>query len=483
MSKPKSGPAKTDPAHETESFRGWKIRYVLPRPGATNAKPFWQADNCDRNDRKRASFPTKKEALRYVTDHTTEREMFGTALSLDEDVRLAAQKAVKVANGRASLDEIVQFWADRHPDDGDAIQLGEMISAFLAAREKQGNRPATIRELRWKLAAFSKFVGSATPVSKIWEGDLERFLASRRGAKTSVRAWKKALSPFFHYCQKDRKAIKTNPALSLVVPRNVRKLPVVWDVDAVKKFMKIAEVEAPAMVAGFAILWWAGLRPTELAGQYALENPKITEAKKMVSEAKSNYEAEKMRLGLVRGRGGDTPKQAANREILNSSAQAQELKKAREKLTLLLAKHGGAVLPGLQWKDICLDDPDDKFISVRAETSKVQEPRHVEILPNLERWLRCYRKPTGPVVANPTSFRRARDRILEKMEGAQWSTDVCRHTFASYHYKHFCDRDRLAAMMGHSAMSRQIEVHYKSATVSKTDADSFWKIEPKAKPR
>jgi len=480
MSKPKS---KQDPAHETESFRGWKIRYVLPRPGATNAKPFWQADNCDRNDRKRASFPTKKEALRHVTEQTTEMEQFGTAFSLDESVRLAAQKAVKMANGRASLDAIVQFWADRHPDDGKIHHLGEMIAAFLAAREKQGNRPATIRELRWKLAAFSEFVGPATPVSQIWEGDLERFLASRRGSKTSVRAWKKALSPFFHYCQKDRKAIKTNPALSLVVPRNVRKLPVVWNVADVENFMKIAETEAPSMVAGFAILWWAGLRPTELAGQYDLEDPKITEAKKKVAEAKSNYEAEKMRLGLVRGRGGDTPKQAVNREKLNSSAQAQELKDARDRLVSLMAKHGGEVLPGLQWKDICLDDPDEKFISVRAETAKVQEPRHVEVLPNLEQWLRRYRKPAGPVVANPTSFRRARDRILEKMEKVQWSPDVCRHTFASYHYKRFCDRDRLAAMMGHSAMSRQIEVHYKSATVSKTDADSFWKIEPNAKPR
>lgn len=479
MSKPIS---KQDPAHETESFRGWKIRYVLPRPGATNAKPFWQADNCDRNDRKRASFPTKKEALRHVTEQTTEREQFGTAFSLDETVRMAAQKAVKMANGRASLDEIVQFWADRHPDDGNVHHLGEMIAAFLAAREKQGNRPATIRELRWKLAAFSEFVGPATPVSQIWEADLERFLSSRRGAKTSVRAWKKALSPFFHYCMKDRKAIKTNPALSLVVPRNVRKLPVVWNTTDVEGFMKLAEAEAPAMVAGFAILWWAGLRPTELAGQYDLENPKITEAKKKVSEAKSNYEAEKMRLGLVRGRGGDTPKQAANREKLNSSTQAQELNAAREKLVLLMAKHGGEVLPGLQWKDICLDDPDEKFISVRAETSKVQEPRHVEILPNLEQWLRRYRKPTGPVVANPTTFRRVRDRILEKMKGAQWSPDVCRHTFASYHYKCFCTRDRLAAMMGHSAMSRQIEVHYKSATVSKADAENYWKITPAMKP-
>ena len=135
-------------------------------------------------------------------------------------------------------------------------------------------------------------------------------------------------------------------------------------------------------------------------------------------------------------------------------------------------------MPGLQWADICLDDPEEKFISVRAEYSKVQEPRHVEILPNLETWLRKYRKVAGPLVSNPTAFRRARDKVIEAMKGARWSPDVCRHSFASYFYKLHGDRDRLAAMMGHSAMSREIEKHYKDATVSRADAEKYWQIVP-----
>ena len=239
--------------------------------------------------------------------------------------------------------------------------------------------------------------------------------------------------------------------------------------------MRIAETQCPDMVAGFALLWWAGLRPAEMCGQYGLQDARITEAKDKLKQARTNFEAERMRLGMGKGRGG-------NVRQLGATPEAQALKEARKELAAVMRKHGGEVMPGLQWADICLDDPVEKFISVRAEYSKVQEPRHVEILPNLETWLCKYRKVGGPVVSNPTAFRRARDKVVEAMQGktpgARWSPDVCRHTFASYHYKAHGDRDRLAAALGHTAQSREIEKHYKDATVSRTDAERFWQIVP-----
>ena len=242
--------------------------------------------------------------------------------------------------------------------------------------------------------------------------------------------------------------------------------------------MRIAEARAPDMVAGFAILWWAGLRPAELCGQYGLEDARIKDAKDKLKQARTNYDAEKMRLGLVRGRGADTAKQEASRAVLEASPEAVALKDALDHLAEMQRKHGGEVMPGLQWADICLDDPVEKFISVRAEISKVPEPRHVEILPNLETWLRKYRKVGGPVVSNPTAFRRAREAIVKELNAPRWCPDVCRHSFASYHYKAHGDRDRLAAAMGHSAMSREIEKHYKDATVSRADAEKYWQIVP-----
>lgn len=456
----------------TDEFRGWKLRYIVPGPGDRHTTPYWMADNCDRNNRKRVVADTRADICKRVDDKVGEDKTHGTAHRLDDDTRAAALRAVKVAGGRASLDDIVAFWEARHPVDGNKIGLGEMVASFLNKREELGFSPETIRELRWKLGAFKDALGEKTPVAGIWEADVERFIAGRKGQATTIRAWKKALNAFFRFCQKEEAiSKKVNPAAAVDVPKiPPRKKPPTWTAGEVESFMRIAEAQAPDMVAGFAILWWAGLRPGEVCGQYGLEHEAVKDAKDALKQARTNFEAERMRLGM--GRRGGKMKQ------LGATPEAQALKAARKELARVQKKHGGEVMPHLQWSDICLDDPEERFISVRAEYSKVQEARHVEILPNLETWLRKYRKAGGPVVANPTAFRRARDKVVEAMKGARWHPDVCRHSFASYFYKLHGDRDRLAAMMGHSAMSREIEKHYKDATVSRADAERYWQIVP-----
>ena len=476
----KSKAKRTRRKVHTEEYRSgnvtWKLRLIVPAEGDRHKTPFWQGDNCNRNDRKRIAAATKSDVLTLIDEFTEERKKHGTAHQLDHDLREAALKAVRVSAGRATLDQIVKFWEERHPKNGNTIGLGEMVSDFLAERRKIGNRPETIRELRRKLTKFEEANGKTTPIASIWEAEVKRFMANADGGAASVRAWKKVLGSFFKWCIAQG-AITNNPAAAILVPQTIRKPPETWTAGDVESFMRVAEGQAPDMVAGFAILWWAGLRPTELVGQYGLEHTGLKAARKKLQQARTNYEAEKMRLGLVRERGADTAKQAANRIILEESPAAKKFKNARDRLAKLQKQSGGA-MPGLQWKDICLDDPVEKFISIRPETSKVQEARHVEILPNLEIWLRKYRKVGGPVVANPTAFRRARERIMEKMTGARWTADVCRHSFASYHYKANGNRDKLAEMLGHTDRSREIEKHYKNATVSRADAEKYWQIVP-----
>jgi integrase len=459
--------------YHTDDYRGWKLRYIVPGPGDRHKTPYWMADNCDKKARKRLAADTRADAVKRVDDEIAESEKHGTAHKIDDDQRAAVKRAETVANGRATLDEIVAFWAERHPMDGNKIGLGDMVARFLTTREELGYRPETIRELRWKLGAFKDATGEKTPIAGIWEADVERFIAGRKGQATTIRAWKKALTSFFRFCQKEGAiSKKANPAAGVEVPKPpARKPPTTWAARDVESFMRIAEGQCPEMVAGFAVLWWAGLRPAELCGQYGLKDARIKEAQKKLKQARTNFAAERLRLGMGKGRGG-------NMRLLGASPEAQALKEARKELAGLVAKYGGEVMPGLQWSDISLDDADDKFISVRAESSKVKEPRHVEILPNLEIWLRKYRRVGGPVVSNPTAFRRARDKVVEAMPGARWSPDVCRHSFASYFYKLHGDRDRLAAMMGHTAQSREIEKHYKNATVSKADAEKYWTTVP-----
>jgi integrase len=462
---------------KADSYRGWRLRLINP-PGE-NRRPLWQADNGNRNDRKRFSSVERKAVLDSVDRWIEEREKHGTEHSLDADVREAALRAVRVSGGRATLDEIVKYWAERHPTDGNKVGLGEMVDQFITARKKQGNRPATIREIRQKLTAFKNAVGPETAVAGIWEDDIERFMAGTGGGDVSRRAWKKVLVSFFRWCaEKPREAIKSNPAVSIVVPEaKGKKVPPTWAARDVESFMRIVEREEPEYAAAFAVLWFAGIRPTELVGQYDLEHEKVKEAKTKLKQARTNYGAERLRLGLGQGRGGNARKKAEAQARLDASPEAAELKKAQEHLAKMQEKHGGGVMPHLQWSDICFD-PKDKFITIRKDYSKVGEQRHVEILPNLEIWLRKYRRIGGALVPNPIAFRRARARILEKMERVEWKADICRHCFASYFYKAYHDRDRLADMMGHTAMSKQIEKHYKNPCVKNADAEKYWKIVP-----
>lgn len=481
---PQKAPKKAKP----EEYRGWRMRFIEDRPDGR--KPIWQADNNDIHNRKRISGVSRQEVLEAVDKWIEEREKYGTEHSIDDGAREATLRAMRELGERATLDEIVKFWKDRHPNDGRHIPLGKMVERFLDEKErlvrvdptsgKAFMRPATFRHFKQKLTTLKNQMGEKTPLASIGAEEMETFIGRQGGGVESRKAWLKILNPFFEWCKdKPNEAIIVNPLAGYKLPaiKTIRKPPATWAARDVEAFLRIAEEDAPDMVAGFAILWFAGLRPTELAGQYGLEDARITEAKSKLAQATTNFEAEKMRLGLARGRGADTAKQAANRATLEESPQAQALTAAREHLAKMQEKYGGEAMPGLQWADICLDE-DEQFISIRAETSKVQERRHVEILPNLKVWLTKYRKVAGPVVANPTAFRRARAHILSQMGGAKWTADVCRHTFASFHYKKHGNRDRLAAAMGHSAMSREIEKHYKDATVSRADAERFWEIVP-----
>ena len=303
----------------TEEYRKgnvtWKLRHIIPGEGDKHKNPFWIADNCDSRNRKRITGATKGEAIDNLNAYQDEIEKHGTAHSLDDDAREAVLRAKRITGGRATLDEIVRFWAERHPMDGNKITLADAVDQFMAEREALKNRPATIREIRQKLTAFKNAIGPETAIAGIWADDITRFMAGTGGGDVSRRAWKKVLVSFFRWCM-DRRAINSNPAQSIIVPKATKKPPATWAARDVESFMRIVEQDAPEFAAAFAVLWFAGLRPTEVTGQYGLEHEKVKEAKDNLKQARTNYNAEKMRLGLVRGRGADTTKQANNRARL-----------------------------------------------------------------------------------------------------------------------------------------------------------------------
>lgn len=110
----------------------------------------------------------------------------------------------------------------------------------------------------------------------------------------------------------------------------------------------------------------------------------------------------------------------------------------------------------------------DRTIEVPA--SKGDCRRTIELSENAITWLRLV--PTLTI----TTDRYWRRKLCEAA-GVDWSADVMRHTFASYHIKHHQNPGATALMMGHERSLKMLYKHY-VAPVTKQAAAQFWSLTP-----
>lgn len=115
---------------------------------------------------------------------------------------------------------------------------------------------------------------------------------------------------------------------------------------------------------------------------------------------------------------------------------------------------------------------EQSIVDIPASVSKTRDRRIVEISANCHAWLKVSRFEMLPY----PSMRKHR-RFTAALARVEWSADVMRHTFASYHIAHHQSADKTAHELGHHGSTTMLFRHYK-ATVTKEDAAAFWKIEP-----
>lgn len=126
----------------------------------------------------------------------------------------------------------------------------------------------------------------------------------------------------------------------------------------------------------------------------------------------------------------------------------------------------------LTWRNI---DTEEKTITVRSQCSKIGGVRQVEIPPVLNRLLITYSRELKDGKICPTDWQRRWRKIRDNSGfSGRWVQDVLRHTYASFHAKHYADLPRLQLNMGHSDLSllrsRYINMH----GISRTQAKSFF---------
>lgn len=114
---------------------------------------------------------------------------------------------------------------------------------------------------------------------------------------------------------------------------------------------------------------------------------------------------------------------------------------------------------------------DKANVEVPAEVSKTHQRRFVDLSENALEWLRV---APSLEISMPRYWRKR----LVKAAGVKWSSDVMRHSFASYHIERDKSADKTALQLGHQGSTAMLFAHYKQ-TVTADAAKEFWALLPK----
>lgn len=126
----------------------------------------------------------------------------------------------------------------------------------------------------------------------------------------------------------------------------------------------------------------------------------------------------------------------------------------------------------LDWSDL---DWEERVISLQPQHTKTGGCRHITMHPVLLTWLTLFASPP-PTNGNicPPDWCHRWSRLRNDAGILHWQQDTLRHTFASYHLKHWHDLERLQEEMGHRS-TRLLRTRYLSMKgITRKNAALFW---------
>lgn len=269
-------------------FKGWTLKET--------AAGKWDADNnAHRGERRlRRRFASKEEAQAWIGAMKERLENEGRAgLELGREQREDAARALRILDGRSTLEEAavavsgaldalggrariadaVSFWLAHHPDRG-AEGLRAAADAFLDSRRARGCRGSYVRLLRERLNTIVDFFGADTPAGMVFAPDVDRFMgALTAGTAETWNGWRTIVRGFFGFAAA-RAGLERNPADGVERRRRTEGTPEFLRAAEVERLFRAAEAleREQAWARGCAVaaafLFFAGLRPAELAGSY-----------------------------------------------------------------------------------------------------------------------------------------------------------------------------------------------------------------------
>jgi integrase len=126
----------------------------------------------------------------------------------------------------------------------------------------------------------------------------------------------------------------------------------------------------------------------------------------------------------------------------------------------------------LDWKYV---DLEHSKVTVPADVSKTRMQRTVELEPNAVAWLKTVQQPSGPIFKGGRKWLTVRLLTASKMEN--WTQDLLRHSFVTYHTIAFENPGRTALMI-HAKEKPDVLFRRYFQDSLKSDALKFWQIWP-----
>lgn len=235
----------------------------------------------------RRQFKQSSEAERFAALKRVEMENQGRAQRLvlspltDEQHEIAVRAFDQL--GRIySLDAVVSFFLKHHRPPEFTIRLSEATTAYISEKEHDGLRPRSIHGIDWTLKLFRSSTDNPY-VHEITQQQVESFLKGLRGKngkdKASRRSWeihRVALNGFFKWCAEsdvstNRPFTFSNPVATVrkFTSRQVREEQDAKPIttappDVLKIFSLLIRWRSGVLVRPYALLYFAGIRPSEL---------------------------------------------------------------------------------------------------------------------------------------------------------------------------------------------------------------------------
>lgn len=126
----------------------------------------------------------------------------------------------------------------------------------------------------------------------------------------------------------------------------------------------------------------------------------------------------------------------------------------------------------LRWSDI---DWEERVLVLRPRHSKTGGCRHLPLRPVLLEWLQAA-GGQGTGLLCPPDWQRRWKRLRAAAGLIPWQQDVLRHTFASYHAKHFRDFAALQGEMGHRSAALLRTRYLSMRGLTAESARCFWQV-------